>query len=140
VFFSDLAVPNGDRRGRVDEPENYWIALPRWHHPRYDRSWYFQARLFPFGSAGMDDRGVARLCRTCSSIGVTLLAENIDYPRCGRSWVEARSAGYLPGGRLSGFRLIYDAGCSLAVNEDPLATLQVMAPYLAHVHVKNSRL
>jgi len=58
----------------------------------------FSARLFPFGSAGMDDRGLRACAEHAQSIGVTLLAENIDYPRCGRSWVEARSAGYLPGG------------------------------------------
>ncbi|MBI1879440.1 MAG: TIM barrel protein [Chloroflexi bacterium] len=37
------------------------------------------------------------------------------------------------------FRLIYDVGAPLFVEEDPLETLRVMAPYIAHVHVKNNR-
>ena len=35
------------------------------------------------------------------------------------------------------FRLIFDACASVFVDEDPLETLHVMWPYVAHVHVKN---
>ena len=85
--------------------------------------------------------GLSALADHAQSLGLKLLAENIDYPpirplmgrgsQCREICAEVDSPA---------FRLIYDAGCSLAVNEDSLATLHLMAPYLEHVHVKNSRL
>jgi sugar phosphate isomerase/epimerase len=69
-----------------------------------------------------------------------MLAENIDYapvrPFMGRG---RQCRDICAEVDLPSFRLIYDAGCSLAVQEDPVETLHVMAPYLGHVHVKNLR-
>ena len=74
------------------------------------------------------------------SVGVTMCIENLDYPP-GRPF-------HLRGSQCRdlcaeidhpGFRLIYDCGATLFADEDFLATLRDMAPYIAHVHVKNSR-
>ena len=142
VFFSDLAVPNGDRRGRVDETRK---LLDRTAAMGTTRAMIVPGIFKPDCSPSDQQAWMIEGLRACAehaqSIGVTLLAENIDYPPVrplmgrGTQCRDICQAVDSPA-----FRLIYDAGCSLAVNEDPLATLQVMAPYLAHVHVKNSRL
>jgi len=142
VFFSDLAVPNGDRRGRVDETRK---LLDRTAAMGSTRAMIVPGIFKPDCSPSDQQAWMIEGLRACAehaqSIGVTLLAENIDYPPVrplmgrGMQCRDICQAVDSPA-----FRLIYDAGCSLAVNEDPLATLQVMAPYLAHVHVKNSRL
>jgi hydroxypyruvate isomerase len=84
--------------------------------------------------------GLRVLAEHAENLELMLLAENIDYPpvrplmgrgsQCREICEQVDSPA---------FRLIYDSGCSLAVNEDPIETLKIMAPYLYHVHVKNSR-
>jgi sugar phosphate isomerase/epimerase len=85
--------------------------------------------------------GLRACAEHAQSVGVTLLAENIDFPplrplmglaaQCRDLCAEVASPA---------FRLIYDAAATLLVEEEPLAALQAMAPNLAHVHVKNFRL
>ena len=68
-----------------------------------------------------------------------MLAENIDYAPVGVHGRGEQCRHICAEVDSPAFRLIYDAGCSLAVQEDPVETLHVMAPYLGHVHVKNLR-
>jgi hydroxypyruvate isomerase len=142
VFFSDLAVPDGDRRGRIDEARK---LLDRTVAMGSTRAMVVPGVYKPDVPVSKQHAWMIEGLRACAehaeSIGVTVLAENIDYPpirplmgrgtQCRDICKQVDSPA---------FRLIYDAGCSLAVNEDTLETLNVMAPYLAHVHLKNSRL
>ena len=74
------------------------------------------------------------------SIGITLVAENIDYPPVqplmGRGADCAAIARRIDS---PAFRLIFDSAAPLFVHEAPLQALSEMAPYLAHVHLKNAR-
>jgi len=142
VFFADLAVPDGERRARIDEARK---LLERTAAMGTSRAMIVPAVYKPDISKPDQRAWMVAGLRACAeyaeSLGVTLLAENIDYPpirplmgtgtQCRDICKEVNSPA---------FRLIYDAGCSLAVNEDPLETLRIMAPYVAHVHLKNSRL
>lgn len=84
--------------------------------------------------------GLAACAAHAQSIGITLVAENIDYPPvqplmgtgadCAAIAAEIDSPA---------FRLIFDSAASLFVHEDPQRALSEMAPYLAHVHLKNAR-
>jgi hydroxypyruvate isomerase len=142
VFFSDLAVPNGERRGRVEEAHK---LLDRTAAMGTTRAMIVPGIFKPDVSLANQQAWLIEGLRACAehaqSVGVTLLAENIDYPPVrplmgrGTQCRDICKAVDSPA-----FRLIYDAGCSLAVNEDTLETLRVMAPYLAHVHLKNARL
>jgi hydroxypyruvate isomerase len=73
-------------------------------------------------------------------LGITACIENLDYPP-GRpltgSGVQCRDV--CAAVASPGLRLIYDCGAPLFVDEEPLAALRAMRPYVAHVHVKNSR-
>jgi len=84
--------------------------------------------------------GLRACAEHAQSVGVTVVCENIDFPPlrplmgrgvdCRDLCAEVASPA---------FRLIYDACATVFVNEDPLVTLRVMAPYIAHVHLKNCR-
>jgi len=83
--------------------------------------------------------------RTCAehaqSVGVMLCMENYDLPQ-GRP-LTGRGAQCREICRQvdhPAFRLVFDSGAPLFVEEDSLATLREMIPYVAHVHLKNSRL
>ncbi|MBE7549815.1 MAG: sugar phosphate isomerase/epimerase [Anaerolineales bacterium] len=84
--------------------------------------------------------GLRQCAERAQSIGLTIIAENIDDPQMrplmgrGADCRDICAAVDSPA-----FRLIYDVGAPLFVEEDPLETLRVMAPYIAHVHVKNNR-
>lgn len=84
--------------------------------------------------------GLAECAERARSLGITLAAENIDDPAIrpfmgrGADCLDICAAVDSPS-----FRLIYDAGAALFVEEEPFETLQVMAPYMVHVHVKNNR-
>ncbi len=83
--------------------------------------------------------GLVRCAAHAQSIGVTLVAENIDYPPVqplmGRG---ADCAAFARQIDSPAFRLIYDSAAPLFVHEAPLAALVEMGPYLAHVHLKNA--
>ena len=75
------------------------------------------------------------------NIGVTACIENLDYPPCrlltGRG---SQCRDICAEVDSPGLRLIFDCGATLLVDEDAVETLRAMSPYVAHVHVKNSRL
>jgi len=142
IFFVDLALPPEARAAAIDEA-----------YAQIDRFAEMGAAL------GMIIPGVAKEdwpleqqkgwmvegLRVCAerahSLGVTLISENVDYPPSralmGRGAVCRDVCAQVDS---PGFRLIYDTCASLFVGEDPLETLRVMAPHVAHVHIKNSRL
>jgi sugar phosphate isomerase/epimerase len=142
VFFNDLAVDDGVRQQRVDEGRK---LLDRTAAIGTSRAMIVPAVFKPDQPVADQRRwmidGLRVLADHAQSLGIKMLAENIDYapvrPLMGRG-VQCRDI--CAEVDSPAFRLIYDAGCSLAVNEDPLETLHVMAPYLGHVHVKNLRL
>ncbi len=84
--------------------------------------------------------GLRECAERAQSIGLTIIAENIDDPQMrpllgrGADCRDICAAVDSPA-----FRLIYDVGAPMFVEEDPLETLRVMAPYMVHVHVKNNR-
>ena len=84
--------------------------------------------------------GLAACAAHAQSIGITLVAENIDYPPV--QPLMGRGSDCADIARRIGspaFRLIFDTAAPLFVHESPLAALSEMAPYLAHVHLKNAR-
>jgi hydroxypyruvate isomerase len=141
VFFADLAVNDGARQANVDEGRK---LLDRTAEIGTSRAMVVPAVFKPELPLADQRRwivnGLRALAEHAQSVGVNMLAENIDYApvrpfmgrgeQCRHICAEVDSPA---------FRLIYDAGCSLAVQEDPVETLHVMAPYLGHVHVKNLR-
>jgi sugar phosphate isomerase/epimerase len=84
--------------------------------------------------------GLAVCAEHAQSIGITLVAENIDYPPVrplmGRGADCAAIARQIDS---PAFRLIFDTAAPLFVHEAPRQALAEMAPYLAHVHLKNAR-
>ena len=140
-FFADLAAPTGDRRAAVAEA----FAL-------MDRTAELGAPL-AYIIAGTAKDGVAldlqrkwmaeglhECAERARSLGMTLVAENIDdppsRPLMGRG---ADCRDICAQVDSPNFRLVYDSGAPVSVGEDSLATLDEMAPFVAHVHVKNNR-
>ena len=84
--------------------------------------------------------GLAASAEHAQSNGITLVAENIDYPPVqplmGRGADCAAIARQVDS---PAFRLIFDTAAPLFVHEAPRQALAEMAPYLAHVHLKNAR-
>ncbi len=84
--------------------------------------------------------GLAESATHAQSLGLTLAFENIDYepwrPIYGmpEQCVEICRAVNSPN-----LRLICDACAALFVDQDPVEALKTMAPYLVHMHIKNSR-
>lgn len=141
VFFLDLAVGGATLRQRIDEGMQ---LLDRTAAIGTSRAMVVPA-VFKSEVAEADQKsgmihGLRILAEHAHDLGITMLAENIDYapvrPLMGRGTQcrELCAAVDSPS-----FRLIYDSGCSLAVHEDPIETLHTMAPYIAHVHLKNLR-
>jgi len=141
VFFADLAVDDGTRQANVDEGRK---LLDRTAEIGTSRAMVVPAVFKPELPLADQGRwmvnGLRALAEHAQSVGINMLAENIDYapvrPFMGRG---KQCSDICAEVDLPAFRLIYDAGCSLAVQEDPIETLHVMAPYLGHVHVKNLR-
>jgi hydroxypyruvate isomerase len=141
VFFVDLALPEEERQGQIATGRKLLdktaeigsqraMVVPAVFKPNLSkseqRSWVIE--------------GLRPLADYAGALGLMLLAENIDYPPVRPlmgSGVQCRDICEQVDS--PAFRLIYDAGCSLAVNEDPIETLHTMAPYVSHVHVKNAR-
>lgn len=141
VFFVDLALPEGPRQEQIDSGRRLLDRTAAIGTPRA----MIVPAVFKSGFPYSDQQswvidGLRVLAEHAESLGLKLLAENIDYPPVrplmgrGSQCREICERVDSPA-----FRLIYDAGCSLAVNEDPIDTLRTMAPYLYHVHVKNAR-
>ena len=85
--------------------------------------------------------GLQLCAEQAHSAGITLAMENIDYalwrPLHGSAQQCREICEFVDH---PSFRLIYDACASLFLEEHPLDVLKIMAPYLVHVHLKNSRL
>ena len=141
IFQSDLIVPPGSLR---EAAERAFRLL--------DRTAEMGARLAMIVPGAVkpkvplaDQRswlveGLAACAAHARTIGVTLVAENIDYPPVqplmGRAADCAAIARRIDS---PAFRLIFDSAAPLFVHEAPLQALSEMAPYLAHVHLKNAR-
>ena len=141
LFDADLAVPKSNRRAVIDQVYRLIDrtaelgATGVFFIPGiFKEQWPLELQR------GWLIEGIHECAERARSVGVTLLSENIDYPPvrpfmgrgrdCAKICAEVDSAG---------FRLIYDVCAPLFVEEDSLETLRVMAPYIAHVHFKNSR-
>lgn len=141
LFFVDLIAPPSERQAPLDQvkallertaalgaPMAMIVAATRLSEAPLDqqRGWLAE--------------GLRASAEYAGSIGLTLVAENIDFPplrplmgrgvQCRDLCAEVASPA---------FRLIYDAAATLLVEEDPLEALRVMVPYLVHVHLKNFR-
>jgi sugar phosphate isomerase/epimerase len=142
VFFVDLALPEKKRQDQIDAGRRLLDRTAAIGTPRA----MIVPAVFKQEFSHSDQRnwvieGLRVLAEHAENLELMLLAENIDYPpvrplmgrgsQCREICEQVDSPA---------FRLIYDSGCSLAVNEDPIETLKIMAPYLYHVHLKNSRL
>jgi hydroxypyruvate isomerase len=142
VFFCDLAVSGVGRQSRLDEGRE---LLDRTAEMGSNLAMIVPA-IFKSGIPVSDQtqwliEGLRVCAEHAQSLGITLLAENIDYPPVRPLMGRGTQCRDICAAVDSlAFRLIYDAGCSLAVNEDTLETLHTMAPYLAHVHLKNARM
>ena len=141
LFDADLAVPRAARRKEVDQ---VYRLIDRTAELGATRVFFipgiFRGERPLEQQRGWLIEGIHECAERARSGGITLLSENIDYPPvrpfmgkgadCAKICAEVDSAG---------FRLIYDVCAPLFVEEDSLETLRVMAPYIAHVHLKNSR-
>ncbi len=84
--------------------------------------------------------GLQTLAEHAQKLKIILGGENIDWPptrpfmatasQCRRICEEVDSPA---------FGLIYDVGATIFADEDAVAALRDMAPYLCHVHLKNAR-
>ena len=83
--------------------------------------------------------GLRRCAELAENVDVTLLAENIDMvglrPLMGRA---AECRAICQAIDSPAFQLIYDCGATTIVHEDPIEALRTMAPWVAHVHLKNN--
>lgn len=142
IFTVDLAVPDGaQRRAAVDR---VCFLL--------DRSAELGAKIamiFPGEvKTGVELRqlrdwvidGLGESAAYAKKIGITLAFENIDYPPwrpihgTAEQCVEICLAVNSPA-----LRLICDPCAALFVEQHPVELLRTMSPYVAHVHLKNSR-
>jgi sugar phosphate isomerase/epimerase len=141
VFFVDLALPETQRQEQIEHGRRLLDRTAAIGTPRA----MIVPAVFKSEFSYSDQQnwvidGLRILAEHAESLQLKLLAENIDYPPVrplmgrGTQCREICERVDSPA-----FRLIYDAGCPLAVNEDPIDTLRTMAPYLYHVHVKNAR-
>ena len=141
IFHSDLIVPSGSLREAAERTfrlldrtaemgARLAMIVPGTVRPEVplaeQRAWLVE--------------GLAACAAHAQSIGITLVAENIDYPPV--QPLMGRGSDCADIARRIGspaFRLIFDTAAPLFVHESPLAALSEMAPYLAHVHLKNAR-
>ena len=142
IFYEDMVVPpGGEQRAAIDRTRR-----------QLDRTAELGASLamivpavYKKGIQLEQQRrwlieGLRRCTEYAESIGLTLAIENIDDPPvrpfasrgtdCRAICEEINSPA---------FRLIFDPGCSLFMEENPLEVLRTMAPYVIHVHLKNAR-
>ncbi len=141
IFFVDLAVPPHERQQAIDTA---FGLIDRTYELGASHGMIIPAELKPHISL-QEQRswlieGLRRIAEYGDDVGVTLISENCEYPPirllmgrgsdCCSICREVDSPG---------FRLIYDACCSVFVEEDPIQTLYDMEPYITHVHLKNYR-
>ena len=143
MFFVDMALPSiSERRKAIDHARSL-----------IDRTAALGASIamiFPGESKdGIPSEQIRKWAisglRACAehahSMGVTLTIENIDYAPCRPlHGTAAQCRSICEAVDHTSFRLIYDACASLFLHENPIDVLKTMAPYMVHVHLKNSRL
>lgn len=130
VFLSDLALPSTDRGKNLDEA---YRLLDRTAELEASLAMIVPAIVKPDLSLELQRAWMIEGLRQCAeraqSLSITLLAENIDYaplrPLMGRGSDCAAICSEVDS---PAFRLIFDAGCPLLVDEDPIVTLRETAP------------
>jgi len=141
IFFVDLIAPRAERQTALDTA---FALLDRTAELGAPYAMLVAATR-PSSAPLTRQRGwLVEALRACAEhaqgVGVTVLAENIDFPPLrplmGRG-VDCRDL--CAAVASPAFRLIYDACATLFVDEDPLETLRAMTPYVAHIHLKNCR-
>jgi hydroxypyruvate isomerase len=142
VFTVDLSAPaSGERRTAVDRVRS---LLDRSAALGAKIAMIFPGEVKP-GVALSQLRdwvvdGLSQCAAHAKQAGITLAFENIDYPPwrpihgTAEQCVEICSAVNSPA-----LRLICDPCAALFVEQDPVGLLKTMAPYVVHVHLKNSR-
>lgn len=141
IFAADLAQPPAERQGSVDRVLSIIDRTAKLDAPLAMIHPHVVKDGVPLDKqrAWLID-GLRQCAEHAAAVGVTLVAENIDDPVMrplmgrGADCCDICAAVDSPA-----FRLIYDVSAPLFVDEDPLETLRVMAPYTVHVHVKNNR-
>ena len=141
IFFVDVALPPAARGAAIDQ---VYAQLDRIAEMGGALGMIVPAVAKDEWSLAQQRAWLVEGLRVCAeraeSVGVTLIAENVDHPPSrplmGRG---ADCRAICAQVDSPGFRLIYDCAASLFVDEDLLETLQAMAPHVVHVHVKNSR-
>ncbi len=141
LFCIDLAKPAGERQTTVDQTRS---LLDR--TAEMGASFAFVIPAIVKEDVALEQQrawlieGLRQCAEHAESVGVTILCENCDYPPIrplmGRG---ADCRDICAAVASTRFRLIYDVAAPLFVEDDSLATLREMAPYVAHVHLKNSR-
>ncbi|MFN8006409.1 MAG: sugar phosphate isomerase/epimerase family protein [Terriglobia bacterium] len=141
LFDVDLAAPQSERQAALDQ---VYRLLDRTAELGAPNIFFIPGLLKDQWSLTLQQgwltEGIFDCAERARSVGVRLLSENIDYPPvrpfmgrgvdCAKICAEVNSPS---------FRLIYDVCAPLFVEDDSLETLRAMAPYVAHVHLKNSR-
>lgn len=141
IVFVDLIVPRAERKPALDAA---FALLDRTAELGAPHTMLIAATQ-PSSAPLSQQRGwLTESLRACAEhaekIGITVLAENIDFPPLRPLMGQGVNCRDLCAAVDSpAFRLIFDACATVFVGEDPLETLQVMWPYVAHVHVKNCR-
>ena len=142
IFYQDLTLPTPEqRRASIDDGRR-----------QLDRTAELGGQLamiipnvYKKGIPLEDQRGwLIDGLRACAehaqSLDILVCVENIDDPPCRPMTSRAEDCRSLCEAVDSpSCRLIYDPGCTLFLEEDPVQVLRTMAPYVVHVHMKNSR-
>jgi sugar phosphate isomerase/epimerase len=141
TVFIDLAVPSRDRQRALDQFSAMSERTVEIGSPRI----YVIPVVVKSGFSLDEQRGwlienLQRASERAGPMGLTIIAENIDYPParplmgrgadCGDICAQVGSPA---------FRLTYDAAASVFVGDDSLRTLEEMSAYIGHVHLKNLR-
>jgi len=142
IFTADLSVPAVEQRKAAIDRVRYLLdrtaelgARIAMIFPGEVKTGYELARL-----RSWIIEGLIQCADHARKNGLTLAFENIDYPPwrpihgTAEQCVEICEAVNSPG-----LRLICDPCAALFVEQDPLALLKTMFPYMVHVHLKNSR-
>ncbi len=141
-FIVDLILPDErERRAAVDTVRRL-----------IDRAAELGAKFAMFWPGGIKEgvseqqmfqlavKGLKECAAHAGAAGLMMVTENIDYAPwrplhgTGKQCVELCRAVDSPH-----YRLAFDAGAALFTGDDPVDALRAMTPYLAHVHLKNSR-
>lgn len=141
VAFSDLAQSSQQRAKALDE---VFALLDRTRELGASRLFLVPATFKREFDSGQQIswlvEGLRQAAERAASLGMTIVSENIDFPPSrplmGRG---SQCRDICSAVDSVAFRLIFDMAAPIFVGEDSLATLETMAPFMAHVHLKNFR-